>query len=59
MSKFELEDVVRVDSTSHFVVFKMDGELYRIWMYDNSSKKVLQQIIDDGDDVIELGVFDR
>ena len=54
---FEFIETVQFNELSYFTLFRINGELYRIWHYDNTDVKYLQKIVDDGEDIIELGEF--
>ena len=51
---FEFIETVEYSDTGRFSLFKINGQLYRIWHYTDTDTKYLQKINIDDDDNDEI-----
>jgi hypothetical protein len=54
---FEFIETVEYSDTGRFSLFKINGELYRIWHYTDDDVKYLQKIDTENDDIEEICEF--
>lgn len=54
---FEFIETVEFSETGRFSLFKINGELYRIWHYTDDDVKYLQKINTETDDQEEICEF--
>ena len=56
-SGFEFIETVEYSDTGRFSLFKINGELYRIWHYTDCDTKYLQKVDVETDDIEEICEF--
>ena len=54
---FEFIETVEYSDTGRFSLFKINGQLYRIWHYTDTNTKYLQKIDTETDDIEEICEF--
>ena len=54
---FEFIETVEYSETGRFSLFKINGQLYRIWHYTDSDVKYLQKIDTENDEIEEICTF--
>jgi hypothetical protein len=54
---FEFIETVEYSDTGRFSLFKINGQLYRIWHYTDDDVKYLQKIDTETDDIEEICEF--